>query len=62
MHDLESGHRDADGVISFKAAAELIEFADSEAVLEGCSRAAIARKALLRLREARTRSQVGEAA
>ena len=62
MRDLESDHRDSDGVISFKAAAELIEFADSEAVLEGCSRAAIARKALLQLREARTRSQVGEAA
>ena len=28
MRDLESDHRDSDGVISFKAAAELIEFAE----------------------------------
>ena len=62
MRDLESDHRDSDGVISFKAAAELIEFADSEAVLEGCSRAAIARKALLRLKEARLRCMAEDAA
>ena len=28
MRDLESDHRDSDGVISFKAAAELIPFAE----------------------------------
>jgi hypothetical protein len=62
MRDLESDHRDSDGTIGFKASPELIAQAEAAARAEGMSRAAVARRALMRDLERRRASQTGEAA
>jgi hypothetical protein len=62
MRDLEYGDRDCDGTIGFKASPELIALAEAAARSEGLSRAAVARRALMRDLEARTRLQTEDAA
>ena len=62
MHDLESSDRDSVGTIHFKASRELIALAEAAARAEGMSRAAVARRALMRDLEQHGRVQSEDAA